>query len=71
MFRVKANATMTYCLRPRKISSVNYSFFVSLPLDWIAFHNLAKGNFVAMEVDEKHQLVLKPNEEATKTDKTK
>lgn len=47
-------------LRPRKIVSINYSFLICLPQDWIEHHKLSKGNFLNISVNENGELILTP-----------
>lgn len=53
-------------LRPRKVTSINYSFFVTLPLDWIEHHKICRGDLISFELTENGNLVLKPKKEKKK-----
>lgn len=37
--------------KPRKLQSIGYSFFVSLPIVWVANSGLKKGALVELEMD--------------------
>lgn len=46
--------------KPRKIISWDYSFLISLPHKWLAYHNLSKGDTVDFEVDKNGNLIIIP-----------
>jgi len=46
--------------KPRKIVCANYSFFISLPIDWVRNHNIGKGDLVSSEIQEDGSLSLRP-----------
>lgn len=51
---------MEIIIRPRKIVCFNYSYFVSLPIDWAKTHNIGKGDKVQPIILENGDLLLKP-----------
>ena len=51
---------MTYELKPRKINSINRSFFITLPIDWLNNNEIGKGDAVFLTVNEDNSLTLKP-----------
>lgn len=49
-------------IKPRKLTSIGYSTYVSLPHDWLYHHKLGKGCLVYIEIREDNTLVIKPKE---------
>jgi hypothetical protein len=47
-------------MKPRKINSINYSFFITLPLDWLKTHSIGKGDAVYITLNEDGSLSLNP-----------
>lgn len=52
----------------RKIVNLNYSFWVSLPINWIKNHKIAKGDYVKPIILENGDLLLKPIKEVFEDD---
>ena len=48
-----------YKLKSRKVISINYSFFVSLPPDWLFHHKIIKGDSLNISIGKKGELILK------------
>ena len=44
----------------RKIKAMNYTRHVSLPKDWLRYHNIDAGNEVKIELTEEGNLLIKP-----------
>lgn len=53
---------------PRKIVALNYSFFVSLPIDWVRNHDLIQGDSVQPIIMDNGYLLLKPLRREVKED---
>lgn len=60
---------MKYKLKPRKILSINYTYFISLPQDWLINHSISKGDKLSLVIGENQELILLPEKE-TKNETT-
>jgi len=47
-------------LKNRRIQSIGYSFFVSLPKIWLENVMLGKGSNLAMTINNDNKLILEP-----------
>lgn len=56
---------MNFKLKPKKIISWNYSYLITLPPEWIRNHEIGKGCYVDIEVNEDNNLIIKPKKEGT------
>jgi hypothetical protein len=51
----------------RKIIGWEYSKLVTLPKQWLNFQNLAKGDYICMELGENNTLILRGEKSVKKT----
>jgi antitoxin component of MazEF toxin-antitoxin module len=49
-------------LKSRKLQSVGYSFYVSIPPVWLDNVQLCKGDMIKISIDEENKLILEPEE---------
>ncbi|MBS3107005.1 AbrB/MazE/SpoVT family DNA-binding domain-containing protein [Candidatus Woesearchaeota archaeon] len=47
-------------MRPRKLSAISGSLYVSLPIEWCHHHDLRAKDAVSVSVDEESRLVISP-----------
>lgn len=51
---------MEFDLREAKIQRIGYSFYSSVPIEWIRHHRLHKGSTIIATLDDKGRLILEP-----------
>ncbi len=54
---------MSLKLKPRSITSISYTFLVSLPKEWTNYHDLGKHDKISVEIgddEEGRALILRP-----------
>lgn len=49
---------MKFKLRDTKIQRIGYSFYASLPIEWVHHNNLGKGSTIKANLDEHGRLIL-------------
>ena len=47
-------------LKPRRVTHISGSFYISLPLDWVNHHQLDTHRTVSISLDEKTRLIIEP-----------
>lgn len=52
-----------FILKPKKVYFNSGSVVIALPPDWASHHNLKKGSYISLGIDEKQRLILEPYKE--------
>ena len=55
-------------LKPRKITKINYTYYVSIPHTWINHHGIEKESMVCMKIGEDGILKIAPILEVSEND---
>jgi hypothetical protein len=50
---------MNFKFKSKKMQSFNYSFLVSLPLEWVLNQRLSKHDLISFEMNEEGDLILR------------
>lgn len=54
---------MKFDLRTTSVLRIGYSYYVSLPMQWVRNNEMGKGSKLQASIDEKKRLILEPAKE--------